>query len=94
MMEGPPRIEPEPEASVPEPDPEPPAHLTRLSPDEIAADLGLKSNDTLPVLAEKRRAFARLNHPDGVNPAFRDMATTRMKLANLMVDEAIRRLSL
>lgn len=80
-------VEPEP-AEAP---PSPPAHLLRQSPEEIAVDLGIRPSDTVLVLAEKRRAFARLNHPDSVLPDFRDLATTRMKIANLMVDEAIRR---
>lgn len=88
MMEDTPAIEPD---LPPAPsEPEPPSHLLRLTPEEIAADLDLRTTDTVPVLAEKRRAFARLNHPDGVAPAFREMATMRMKIANLLVDEAIR----
>lgn len=82
------------------PDPEPentgppavPAHLTRLTIAEITEDLGLRAADDRDALADKRRAFARLNHPDRQHAAFRDKATTRMKIANLLVDEAIRRL--
>lgn len=84
------------EAAAPEPLPEPepvmPEHLTRLSPQEIAAELALSENDTLQTLGEKRRAFAKANHPDGVALPFRDNATRRMKLANLLIDEAMRRL--
>ncbi|SMD02797.1 hypothetical protein [Rhizobium sp. RU36D] len=86
MMEDMPPTEPE----VPPAPPEPPAHLLRLTPEEIAADLDLRTTDSVAVLAEKRRAFARLNHPDGVVADFREMATVRMKIANLLVDEAIR----
>lgn len=95
MMEAaPPPLAPE----VSEPEaanapPSPPVHLMRQSPDEIATDLDIRPSDTAAVLAEKRRAFARLNHPDSVAPDFRDLATTRMKIANLLVDEAIRRQS-
>lgn len=82
------------------PDPEPenteapvvPVHLTRLTIAEITEDLGLRADDDRDVLADKRRAFARLNHPDRQQAVFRDQATTRMKIANLLVDEAIRRL--
>lgn len=85
-----------PEVSEPEPDdtpPAPPAHLMRQSPDEIATDLGIRPSDTAAVLADKRRAFARLNHPDGFPQEFRDLANMRMKVANLLVDEAVRRLA-
>lgn len=82
------------------PDPEPenteapavPAHLARLTIAEITEDLGMRADDDRDALADKRRAFARLNHPDQQPAAFRDKATTRMKIANLLVDEAIRRL--
>lgn len=86
---------------MPEPMPAPPAapvrpvmpsHLARLSIEQIAEDLDLKAEDDRETLGEKRRAFARHNHPDRYHPDFRDMATTRMKIANLLVDEAIRRL--
>lgn len=88
-------------ALMPEPMPAPPAapvrpvmpsHLARLSIEQIAEDLDLKAEDDRETLGEKRRAFARHNHPDRYHPDFRDMATTRMKTANLLVDEAIRRL--
>ncbi|PPJ45845.1 hypothetical protein C0075_08975 [Rhizobium sp. KAs_5_22] len=88
-------------ALMPEPMPVPPAapvkpvmpdHLTRLAIEQIAEDLELKADDDRERLGEKRRAFARHNHPDGHHPEFRDKATTRMKIANLLVDEAIRRL--
>ncbi|MGV8938052.1 MAG: hypothetical protein ACOH2J_13080 [Allorhizobium sp.] len=70
-----------------------PAHLARVSPDEIAADLDLSPQDTAATLAEKRRAFARLNHPDRIDALYSDNATTRMKIANLLIDEAQRRLA-
>ena len=85
------------EAAAPEPPPEPepvmPEHLTRTSPQEVAAELALSESDTLQTLGEKRRAFAKANHPDRVATPFRDNATRRMKLANLLIDEAMRRLS-
>jgi hypothetical protein len=88
------------DAAVPEPPPEPerepepvmPEHLTRISPQEVAAELALSESDTLQTLGEKRRAFAKANHPDSVALPFRDNATKRMKLANLLIDEAMRRL--
>lgn len=86
---------PDPEAVPADVPPEPPAmpdYLARLSIEEIAEDLDLKSGDDRDSLGEKRRAFARSNHPDRHHALFRDHATTRMKIANLLVDEAIRRL--
>lgn len=70
-----------------------PAHLARLLPQEIAEDLALSADDTAAILAEKRRRFARANHPDGVHEAFRDAANMRMKVANLLIDEALARLA-
>lgn len=70
-----------------------PAHLARLSLEEIAADLDLSPRDTATMLAEKRRAFALQNHPDRISAVFGDNATTRMKIANLLIDEAQRRLA-
>ncbi|MGG7518811.1 hypothetical protein ACQ3G6_13080 [Allorhizobium undicola] len=70
-----------------------PAHLSRLTPDEIRDDLGLSDEDDLQSLALKRRSFARLNHPDRVNAAFREQANQRMTLANQMIDQALQRLA-
>jgi hypothetical protein len=79
----------EPEA----PDPaEPPPHLLRLLPAEIAEDLGLVADDTIASLQEKRRSFARVNHPDRVHAAHRHLANERMTVANLLVDKAIARI--
>lgn len=79
-------------AEIPQQSPEPPvmpAHLERLTEREIAEDLGLSAKDNEATLAEKRRQFAKLNHPDRVEPQFRDNATVRMKTANLLIDRAI-----
>ena len=69
-----------------------PNHLLRLTIEEIAEDLGITERDDRQSLAEKRRAFARLNPPDGVKPEFRHKATLRMTAANLLIDQAIRML--
>ncbi|RUM07422.1 hypothetical protein [Rhizobium chutanense] len=74
------------------PEPVMPDHLTRTAPQEVAAELAISAADTPLTLGEKRRAFARANHPDGVALPFRDNATKRMMLANLLIDEALRRL--
>lgn len=84
------------EPATPPPPPDPvrvmPAHLVRLSIEEIAEDLGIAPTDDREKLAERRRLFAKLNHPDKVDADFRERATKRMKIANLLIDEAMRRL--
>ncbi|RKE83984.1 hypothetical protein [Rhizobium sp. AG855] len=80
--------EPAPQAPL---KPEKPDWLDRLSIEDIAADLKITPSDDRDTLQERRRAFARLNHPDRIHPDFRDQATTRMKIANLLVDEALLR---
>jgi hypothetical protein len=79
-------------APVPQPpeEPEIPPHLLRLSEAEIAEDLAIGPEDTAETLAEKRRRFAKDNHPDTIAVAFRDEATLRMTTANLLVDRAIK----
>ncbi|MBX5044598.1 hypothetical protein HJB51_08675 [Rhizobium lentis] len=83
------------EKAAPPPAPEPvmPAHLNRMAPHEVAAELAISAADTPQTLGEKRRAFARANHPDGVALPFRDNATKRMMLANLLIDEALQRIA-
>ena len=77
----------------PEPEPEPmPAHLEKTSLSDVSAELAIQETDTAATLAEKRRAFARRNHPDGVRLEFRHNATLRMTAANLLIDQAIRML--
>lgn len=81
---------PEPEPEPPAP-PQPPAWLGRLSLEEITEDLGLDPADDREKLQARRRSFARENHPDRVAVDHRAAATTRMKIANRLIDEAIRR---
>lgn len=76
----------------PPPKPVMPEHLTRISPQEIAADIALGEHETPVTLADKRRSFASENHPDRHYPDFRVNATIRMKIANMLIDEALRRL--
>ena len=88
------QLEPEPEPAPKEPEPPVmPEHLARISREEVAAELAIASDTTLHSLHEKRRSFAKANHPDSVAAPFREQATTRMTLANQLIDEAIRRLS-
>lgn len=69
-----------------------PVHLDRLTPAQVAEDLRLSNADTPATLAEKRRSFASQNHPDRHAPEDRKAATMRMTMANMLVDEALRRL--
>lgn len=77
-------------AQEPPPPPVIPAHLLRLTTEEVAAELDITAADTEATLGEKRRHFAKANHPDGVAPEFRENANTRMKTANLLIDTAIK----
>ncbi|MEI1246773.1 hypothetical protein [Rhizobium aouanii] len=78
--------------AAPPPEPVMPDHLARTTPQEVAAELSISAADTPLTLREKRRAFAKANHPDGVAELFRDNANRRMMIANLLIDEAMRRL--
>jgi hypothetical protein len=85
------RSAPEPQLPAePEAPPPVPEHLLRLSEEEIAEELAIGPSETSETLADKRRQFAKRNHPDGVPAEFRDNATVRMKTANLMIDRAIK----
>jgi hypothetical protein len=86
-------LDPVPEP-IAEPSPPPlPPHLLRQLPAEIAEDLGIKANDTVAILQERRRAFARTNHPDRMHEVHRGLANQRMTTANLLIDQAISRLA-
>lgn len=82
------------DASFIEPPPtEPmPAFLNRTSLEEVAEELDLDERETLGTLAAKRRSFAAANHPDRLPQDYRANATVRMKLANMLIDEASRQL--
>jgi hypothetical protein len=66
--------------------------FTRLTPQEIAEDLRLSEASSAETLQRLRRQFARQNHPDMVDEEWREQATLRMKIANLLIDEALKRL--
>ena len=70
------------------------SNFKRLSPEEIAKDINLLSSDTPGELHLKRRYFARLNHPDRTVGEWREAATTRMMIANHLVDEALKKAAL
>jgi hypothetical protein len=72
--------------------PQPPAWLDRLSIEEISEDLDLTNCKSDWELKDRRRVFARSNHPDVVHPDYRGPATIRMTIANRLIDDAISRL--
>jgi len=61
--------------------------------DAIAEELGLHQNLSLNDLKKLRRAFARDNHPDRLDPSKRELATRRMTIANMLIDREIRQKS-
>lgn len=67
-----------------------PAFLNRITLEEVAEELDLGERETLVTLAAKRRSFAASNHPDRLPQDYRAIATVRMKLANMLIDEASR----
>lgn len=81
-----PSAEPEPPSL-----PGPPAWLDRLSEQHVIDDLGLAPGMTKAEIRDKRRVFARSNHPDHVVEEFRNAATIRMTIANRLVEAALRR---
>ncbi|QLF68312.1 hypothetical protein FE840_001375 [Peteryoungia desertarenae] len=75
-------------------EPEPPAipeWIDRLDTASIADDLAISTMDGREALQEKRRAFAKENHPDRVHPTYRNEATIRMMTANRLIDDALSR---
>lgn len=85
--------EPEPQSPPPAEAPEPPPpHLLRTTPEEVAEDLAITGRETVDRLLALRRSFARDNHPDRAPVALRTNATLRMKIANMLIDETIRRI--
>lgn len=69
--------------------PKPPVWLDRLSEAEVLADLGLMPAMTSTEIRQRRRSFARDNHPDGVAEEYRHAATARMTIANRLVEAAL-----
>ena len=85
---------PEPQSPPPtEAPPAPPPHLLRTTPEEVADDLAITGKESVDALLALRRSFARENHPDRAPVALRTNATLRMKIANMLIDETIRRIN-
>lgn len=94
LYEEPPVVPPEPQRPVAaEPPPAPPPHLLRIAPEEVAEDLALSGKEGVDDLLARRRSFARENHPDRAPEELRVNATVRMKIANMLIDETIRRIT-
>ncbi|WAP70241.1 hypothetical protein [Jiella pelagia] len=64
-----------------------------VDPYDVAMELNILALRSVKDLLEARRAFARTNHPDRVAIGFRAEATTRMQIANRLVDDAVARMS-
>ncbi len=60
--------------------------------ERVAAELDLGAARNLDDLARVRRSFARRNHPDMLHPGLSEQATTRMKIANMLIDRREREL--
>jgi hypothetical protein len=71
--------------------PEVPAWAGRLSIQDVIADLALSGTMNEDELRRRRREFAHGNHPDRVSEVYKDEANTRMTIANMLIDDAIRK---
>lgn len=60
------------------------------NPADIRRELGLDAARDPAALDAARRKFAFTNHPDRVRPELRERAELRMRIANVLVDEAKR----
>jgi hypothetical protein len=71
---------------------EPPAteKMRPADPAAIGEELGLTRDLSVADINRIRRAFALRNHPDLCAPAQRELATQRMRIANMLIDAALR----
>lgn len=58
-------------------------------PEALACELGLGAALTAREIERIRRNFALANHPDRVPASERDLATRRMTVANMLIDQAL-----
>ncbi|HWG03863.1 MAG TPA: hypothetical protein VG271_02510 [Beijerinckiaceae bacterium] len=63
--------------------------LGPADPAAITDELGLGRIRTAPEILRTRRAFALRNHPDLFPPEMRELATQRMRIANILTDAAL-----
>lgn len=66
--------------------------LPPIDPESIATELGLDQASTDAELGRLRRSFAFANHPDRVESHLRSRAIVRMQVANMLIDDARRKL--
>ena len=66
------------------------APLPSLDPADIGRELGIDALRGVAALDAARRKFAFANHPDRVGPELRERAEQRMRVANMLVDQAKR----
>lgn len=91
---------PTPVDATPEPEPEPQplakdyTYLEKTQPSDIKMELKIEKLTSIEALNNKRRKFARDNHPDLVPETYRDNANLRMTVANQLIDQAIKQLEL
>ena len=67
--------------------------LPAIDPDAIARELGLEKLKAARDFGRLRRDFAFRNHPDRVAPHLKERAIQRMQVANMLIDEAKRRVA-
>jgi hypothetical protein len=67
-----------------------PLVIPPTSEEAVRAELDLTACRSHAELRDLRRRFARLNHPDRLPPALRAAGAQRMKIANMLIDEALR----
>jgi hypothetical protein len=65
--------------------------LFYLDPGVIARELGIRKARTGDELDRARRSFAKQYHPDRVPEEMRERAKMRMQIANMLIDQAKRR---
>jgi hypothetical protein len=72
----------------------PPAEKRPLPSDKelVRVELGLAENATRADIQRIRRQFAIRNHPDMLDASERDEATQRMTIANMLLDDALKRI--
>jgi hypothetical protein len=63
--------------------------LPDSDPETIARELGLSPGLSARELERVRRDFALASHPDRALPWQRELATRRMSLANMLIDQAL-----
>ena len=69
---------------------EPPPRIAPADDQSVAAELCLSTARTGDDLRQIRRSFAMRNHPDRVPDWLREEATRRMRIANALIDRAMR----